>query len=49
VREAIEAYLDRISEYVWAQFEKDMEMSLKVMEYLNTVWGNLYGIFVPKK
>lgn len=49
MREAIESYLDTIGNFVWGQFEKDMEMSYKVMDYLNKVWGNLHGIFFPKK
>lgn len=49
MRSTIETYLNSMGDYLWAQFEKDMELSYKVVDQINKILSTIHGFFYPQK
>jgi hypothetical protein len=45
MRERIEVYCDTIADFIWQQFQKDLEMSERVVAYVDKAFQSVYEFF----
>ena len=49
MRATIETCLNSMGDYLWSQFEKDLEMSYKVSDQIHKILSVIHGFFYPQK
>ena len=48
MHERIQTWLEQMSDYLWAQFEKDIAFSQKVLHSFDKVVATVHDFFSPK-